>query len=419
MVLYYYRGKDVIRGSITIPFVFFLFMVIHGTTFAQNSKSSVININAALPIEGKISLDSLIRYVHLHTGMRFSFNSGKIKSSKIISFPKGKYSFNQLLAHIQKTTSLYYSIFKGYVILQDNPPIKTKGSSTKKNVISKKKLLASTAYHKIPTKKRKTSFASIIIVHTAVTKDEIDSKQLNSRMLRFQTNSIVQNTLIDAIVDNKKSIDTTSVNKISASKLPPKIVKSDSIKKISSVRADHSKSLSWHSQVGLFVSEIMYTNVSCEIGIKPAHFILSIGTNYQTFGWRIGVGSIFKSTDRSQWQISASICFLKRDFPSGDTIFKKLTTKGKLYNGAIQWCKNINPKWQIKIAPSFNILQTEYYYKNTLTPVARLPQSVNDFEQRVYLVRPPVLLKNSFDLNKSSNTKSWIGLSVGIYYKLF
>lgn len=73
-------------------------------------------------LDGKISLDSLTRYVHRLSGMRFSFNSSKVKGSKEIPFPKGDYSFTQLLEQIRKTTSLYYSFYQGYVIFQDNPP---------------------------------------------------------------------------------------------------------------------------------------------------------------------------------------------------------------------------------------------------------------------------------------------------------
>lgn len=75
-------------------------------------------------LDGRLTLDSLTRYVHRLSGMRFSFNSSKVKGSKEIHFPKGDYSFTQLLEQIRKTTSLYYSFYQGYVIFQDNPPRK-------------------------------------------------------------------------------------------------------------------------------------------------------------------------------------------------------------------------------------------------------------------------------------------------------
>lgn len=84
-------------------------------------------------LDGKISLDSLTKYVHKNSGVRFSFNSTKVKGSKEIFFPKGQYSLEQILQQIRKTTSLYYSFYSGYVVFQDNPPKQSKLQATTNN----------------------------------------------------------------------------------------------------------------------------------------------------------------------------------------------------------------------------------------------------------------------------------------------
>lgn len=73
-------------------------------------------------LAGNITLDSLTHYVHKLSGIRFSFNSSKVKGAKAIHFPASRYKLDDLLAQVKRTTSLYYSFFNGYVVFQDNPP---------------------------------------------------------------------------------------------------------------------------------------------------------------------------------------------------------------------------------------------------------------------------------------------------------
>lgn len=80
-------------------------------------------------LNGNITLDSLTRYVHRRSGMRFSFNSSKVKGSTVINFPKGEYSFSMLLSSLRKTTSLSFTIYKGYIVFSDHPAFQKHPSS--------------------------------------------------------------------------------------------------------------------------------------------------------------------------------------------------------------------------------------------------------------------------------------------------
>lgn len=85
-----------------------------------------------------ITLDSLTKYVHSCSKLRFSFNSTKVKGSQLIDLKKGAYTIDQLLQQIRKNTSLYYAERNGYVIFQDNPPkLKTPPPTITKPAITK------------------------------------------------------------------------------------------------------------------------------------------------------------------------------------------------------------------------------------------------------------------------------------------
>ena len=123
---------DVNRLFFTI--LFFLFALgLSLKTIAQPLHQQTKTHQASFFLEGKISLDSLTKLIHHNSGLRFSFNSAKVKGSKEIFFLKGKYPLSAILQQIRKTTSLYYSFYNGYVVFQDNPPKQKKKNPSTKN----------------------------------------------------------------------------------------------------------------------------------------------------------------------------------------------------------------------------------------------------------------------------------------------
>jgi len=96
---------------------------------AQQKQKST-NTQQRFSLHGAISLDSLTKLVHHQSGVRFSFNSVKVKGTKEIVFPKANYSLPDILKQIRETTSLYYSFYSGYVVFQDNKPKKRKMTDT-------------------------------------------------------------------------------------------------------------------------------------------------------------------------------------------------------------------------------------------------------------------------------------------------
>jgi hypothetical protein len=112
---------DVINKSLSALFVLLL-LTACGSSFAQNKSGAPGNQRVQFHFDKPITLDSLTRYVHSNSRIRFSFNSTKVKGTKLIELKKGNYSIEQLLQQIRQNTSLYYSMYNGYVIFQDNPP---------------------------------------------------------------------------------------------------------------------------------------------------------------------------------------------------------------------------------------------------------------------------------------------------------
>lgn len=111
---------DVIKRVLVTLIILFL-LTAFKNGFAQ-SKPNAPGSRVLFHFDKPITLDSLTRYVHSRSQLRFSFNSTKVKGGQLIDLKKGTYTIDQLLQQIRKNTSLYYSVRNGYVIFQDNPP---------------------------------------------------------------------------------------------------------------------------------------------------------------------------------------------------------------------------------------------------------------------------------------------------------
>jgi hypothetical protein len=141
---------DVIRRILSALLVLTLLTAFENA-FAQskpNASASQRPLNGVhFYFDKPVTLDSLTRYVHSRSKIRFSFNSTKVKGAQMIDLEKGVYTIDQLLQQVRKNTSLYYAVRNGYVIFQDNPPkLKTTPAVAKTNPAKpsvKKKAIAS------------------------------------------------------------------------------------------------------------------------------------------------------------------------------------------------------------------------------------------------------------------------------------
>jgi hypothetical protein len=244
---------DVIRRSLTALLAIIMIAAVEDT-FAQNKPNAPRNQHsstggAPFYFDKPITLDSLTRYVHSRSKLRFSFNSTKVKGSKLIYMKKGAYTIDQLLQQIRKNTSLYYSVRRGYVIFQDNPPKqKTAASPAAKTPPVKKAIASNSKPVKQPVKEmqpeavvkaprtdssksitdstHKPDSVKVLLPPTRRAQTGINDDDENRRRLHLSfgrkpidTTIIDTNNLKKSIL-NPKTIDTAQKNKLVLSLKP-------------------------------------------------------------------------------------------------------------------------------------------------------------------------------------------------------
>jgi len=184
-----------------ISILFFFALAASEPCTAQQTQKKSKTAQSIFFLQGKISLDSLTKYVHKNSGIRFSFNSAKVKGSKEIFFSKNQYSILAILEQIKKTTSLFYSSYSGYIVFQDNPP-KQKTASTK--VIPPKK----------PMVKAKAASQSQIAIRAT---PQIDKKVKNTQAKLLKKRMAKRPTANTAAAGSKISIKQENLRPINSS----------------------------------------------------------------------------------------------------------------------------------------------------------------------------------------------------------
>lgn len=321
---------------------------------------------------GAITLDSLTHFMNIHTDIRLTFNAGKINGRRSVRFPGRAYDPNSLLAHIQKSTGLTWSLYGKHVIFRDAPH-RTQPPVMRKKPATPEKLTADTTVNV----HQKRSISPVI----PATADTIKRKPVSIDARRKMLPVPLQTTVPE----------------------PGGVARSSS---------------KWLLHAGIFSNEVMYVNGGIEAGVKPISLLFSVGSNFHVTTWHIGLqsGAIFRS-----WHIPVHVTAGYSPLSAITNVDSGLSkihfnVKGQLFDLGLTAYVPLGKHWLLKAGAEMRLLRTSYYKDDTLTAPGRYFTQGQDPDKTLYLLRPPLKFVNSFDGNSSTNIKIWPGISLGICY---
>jgi len=331
--------------------------------------------NPVFILSGRISLDSLTRYVQLHSVFRFSFNSRKIQGDRQIYFAKGRYPLPRLLQRIRQSTGLYYNLHKEHVILQDYPP---RGWTDAPSV---------------PGGPRSGGGKRVEQPETITKK----APSVVAKTVRIQS-------VLQPIPQRRPIFARPLFVRPPAARPAP--------------QPPSRRIPDWHLQAGLFAAETLYGNLRVEAGLSFLHVLVSHGTDGTRHLWQIGLGSVIRKKENTAWQLFATWSPLHAQFPP-DTVAafgKAYSGKGWWVNAGLHYSGKISGHWIFKTGATLNLLKTAYYVDGQLSNAINVFPMTQDPDKRYVLLKSPYYMVNTFNRNNPTNYKGWIGLTAGIYY---
>lgn len=357
------------------------------------SNSGIQKMNRTVYLDGRIALDSLTRYVHRQTGIRFAFNSGII-TGKNIRFSKGWYGEQSLLQHICKETGLTYRKLGKYIVFKKTVPVGKKEPDLTTRITKKDK--------------------GTSVVPVPVLNDSLQHRNITASPVKITLPSdtnIVSNTNAIVLPGWKRTISKLAARK----RLAPDFGGNDKD------RSGGFQLQGLHLRAGLSFSEMAYPELNVEAGWKRLHLIVNAGTNYKLFTPGLGMGSVLFRTENTEWQIYAGINFLKKDasLVIRDTMKNDFRINGKMYTGGISCSYYVNERWLIRAGVHFSLLHTTYSFKGKPATPAEIAGNQEPAEQQFRLWNSSFMLNRSFNQNSSSGSQSWIGCKLGLYFNFF
>lgn len=324
----------------------------------------------SLKLGGNITLDSLTSYLHTHSRLRFSFNSRKVRGNRVIHFTPGLYDRRRLLATIHAGTGLFFFVVRDHVIFQDNPPPGTPATKT--------------VHPASASRDMRNTLTTPDLAPTAPPADiayPLDWPGAKpGRPMPFKPNPVPPPPPMAAAVGHRHE---------------------------------------WYLRYGLQSADVMYLEPTLEVGTNPIQLVAGWATDWYVSGLKLGLGSVIVNRKRTQWQLTATVSFLKKVYPfDSAAVNYQYPVRGQLYRLDAWWCKKLGKYYLLKVAPGFDVLRTVYIVNGQ--PSAGINRYIyyRDPNTTYYLVKAPVKVFDTFDRSRPSNLKGWLTLSVGIYYQL-
>lgn len=168
---------------------------------------------------------------------------------------------------------------------------------------------------------------------------------------------------------------------------------------------------------GIATDEIWRVSPVIEIGVPWLFAVGAWNTNFTQHSWSYGLGTSLRLSD--QWKLGLTLTTGTMEKKYLDTLFIRsdFVVKGRLTRGGITLEKQLSEQCSIRFGPVMNILKTTYYLKGVAIPPPRTV-AANSSPDKLYVpLKVPYTLSNTYSPSAVSNTKTWIGVQVSIFYR--
>lgn len=350
----------------------------------------------------KIRLDSLSRKVFRQSHYIFSFNSQKIHPGRKIIISKKATTLNELLSSVSQQLNIRLAVKDTYVFLYKNA-----GNSKQKNPGNQ---LANSS----GTQDTKGKDAVI---------NPVKHDSLNIVLQKPDHNKHISSSVSsDALIMHQQIFSPivfpNTANKTEANLYPGKTHDRTRKEKLSTIDYNVKNAFSPYLSASVSGDETMYLNASVHSGFRVLFGTIDWSTNFKKSMFFYGIGTSFSLV--KNWAIELSGLTggkASNDYSIGSGAIN-LQAKTFLSRMNLTMKKQIAPRVQLKFGPVINLMNTKYYYNDSLVPLKRLFPTIQNPDKTYYGFKAPYTITNNINSNALINKKMWIGFHIGLIYLL-
>jgi hypothetical protein len=368
-----------------------------------NGQNKTINLTKPIPINAKLlRIDSMLKIVSRETGLIFSYDASKIKTTTVIILKKQNPNLVEIFSLLKNQASLDCKLLDDHAVLYHSktqeslqPRVSSKNTTTKINSPVTNPAIAPTQASPENMKLLKPEAGNRPLSDSSVSIILTDTIQQNDST---QTKSSFS-SIDSARANKKKSISSKS--NVRRQKRPISF-------KLTAPDID--------AKAGLSIDESSYMGATTQIGVPFLYGTVSWNTNLNVNHWRLGILANFKLSKNLDVQLSWNNGSLEKTYVVDSTGFLplyNLNVKSKLTRFGISVQFPISPLFIIQVGSQFNILQTEYFINSTPTTLQLLPNA----REIYYTIKAPYSFNKELS-PQFSYLQNWVGFQLSVLYKI-
>lgn len=428
-------------------------------------------------LEGKIklpasrlSMPDISSLVYKQAGYRFSFNAAQTGFSSVQHFSRKEYTLRELLELIKKNTGAAYTVYQSHIIFRKNAPVGTAYANAsppgengngktgnrhdapaggKHKAAGNNEANGKGAARPIPPAHAKTkesrapkgSAGSATVAakgHVALNgKNGEGNKPAGVSDNNDGASLVPQNHAAAGAVKNTPPVNV-SAHEGKGNTLPAFTVQSLSTRlnnsepaakqrlafaalsapapALAARRIRERSGFPWLVQAGLAGDETFYAQPTVMAGLQYVYGMASWSTNFNTGGFRFGLGGSLPL--RNDWFIHAQATTGKLSGKGTNLDSNRLVmAKSSLHRITLLVEKQLNDRWSVAAGPVFNYLITDQYRNGEKGSMAAFGLQ-DRFPDGIHTIKPPYTLSNSYKPGEASFTQTWIGFQAGIFYRI-
>lgn len=358
----------------------------------------------------KYRLDSLLTLAAKQTGLVFSYSPQALNVRQYMTLKSSKLEISTLLAWLKKEGMTVKRI-ENYIVL--STALKPKRVSPPLKAVTKESGKTPAVQEAVNTIATTNKISPVKIVTPMI--DTL--KKLHDHAASKPSDSIaIQRTRITQPIQPKDTLRLDTIRSVDRQRKPDQ-TKNTAPQIASSPKPSPKtteKTSPFFIDSGMALDESSFVGLSVRTGIPLLYGTLSAHTNFSVSHVRYGLGTSIGLSRRLRLRFNFSRGDITKSGFYYDSTGSKFPIAAKStltrYSVALEFFRN--KKISLQAGLVFNQLVTHYYINNAPATLSRFTNGDHLF----YTLYPPYLLSNTYSPTAVSNTKTWIGPELSVYY---
>lgn len=363
--------------------------------------------------KGWLRIDAIMQEIYKQGGLKFSFNSQQINSSKKILITNERLSIGAILSQVEETANVKFKVVGRHIVLLNQKKLKPKTATAGKNN-SPKTSVKKGSLGKQP--RSSTTVKSGRQTKRPATPENTTSNSDKTTTAAAHTLPIVKKTDSVSSFNIKR---TPTLSRPLAVDTVPTVRERPVLAVPEPIRTERERHF-WIS-AGATASELSYFNPTIRAGYKRLYGIATIEACSCNPHFQWGVG--WELWQDRNWILHQLLTTGTTAALYPAATLPEVLVKNRHFKWSALVSKTVFNRVDVQFGPVVNVLQTRYFstdaegHQQKVAAGTLLPETMNG-DKVFTATEAPYTLFNTYQKERTANWKGWIGATLNVFYTI-